>query len=267
MSTVARAIEPVLTKPLDPPAPYYGGKRKVTHIVWPRFGNPVNYIEPFFGMGAVLLGRPHEPRNETINDKDGYVANFWRALKHHPEGVATYADHPVNEIDLHARHAWLVSEKKDFTEWLISDPENFDSKKAGWWVWGLSAWIGSGWCDDTAYRKRIDIRPGGRGGYRAQMMPRPNLRPKNGVNKTFRKRIQAGKGRNGGVHATKYRIPHKIPHLSQTQGTHRKTIGDIYEYLQTLSYRLRHTYVCCGDWSRICGPITYIQNRTNGRIP
>src|ERR1035441_10569578 len=29
---------------------------------------------------------------------------------------------------------------------LEADPEFYDAKVAGWWVWGVNAWIGSGWC-------------------------------------------------------------------------------------------------------------------------
>jgi hypothetical protein len=43
-----------------------------------------------------------------VNDIDGYVSNFWRAVQADPELVAHYADWPVNEVDLHARHRWLV---------------------------------------------------------------------------------------------------------------------------------------------------------------
>jgi hypothetical protein len=87
---------------------YFGGKSKVAPLVWARLGDVDNYVEPFFGSGAVLLTRPHPPRIETVNDLDCYVANFWRATQHDPEAVAEYADWPVNEIDLHARHRWLV---------------------------------------------------------------------------------------------------------------------------------------------------------------
>ena len=38
------------------PFPWFGGKSRVAHIVWDRFGNVPNYVEPFFGSGAVLLG-------------------------------------------------------------------------------------------------------------------------------------------------------------------------------------------------------------------
>ena len=91
------------------PFPWFGGKSKVADLVWERFGDVQNYVEPFFGSGAVLLNRPHSPSTETINDLDCMVANFWRALQHEPEAVAEAADNPVNEADQHARHLWLCS--------------------------------------------------------------------------------------------------------------------------------------------------------------
>jgi site-specific DNA-adenine methylase len=75
------------------PYPYFGGKSRVAALVWERLGNPANYIEPFFGGGAVLLNRPawHAQAGwplETINDLNGYVENFWRAVKSNPAGIA-----------------------------------------------------------------------------------------------------------------------------------------------------------------------------------
>lgn len=70
------------------PFPWFGGKSKVAPIIWDRFGDVPNYVEPFFGSGAVLLNRPTESGTETINDLDCMVANFWRALQHDPEALA-----------------------------------------------------------------------------------------------------------------------------------------------------------------------------------
>ena len=86
-----------------------------------------------------------EPGTETVNDLDCMVANFWRALQHDPEAVADAADRPVNEADQHARHLWLCSQE-EFRERMKTDPEFYDAKIAGWWVWGQCIWIGSGWC-------------------------------------------------------------------------------------------------------------------------
>lgn len=137
---------------LPSPYPWFGGKRKAAPLVWGRFGNVANYVEPFFGSGAVLLARPHKPGIETINDADGFIANFWRAVQADPDAVAHYADWPVNEIDLHSRHAWLIA-RRESVEKMLADPEYFDAKVAGWWVWGLSCWIGSGWCAVESHRR------------------------------------------------------------------------------------------------------------------
>ena len=129
---------------LKAPFPWFGGKSRVAHIVWDRFGNVPNYVEPFAGSLAVLLGRPHAPKTETVNDLDGHLVNFWRSIKLSPDITASWADWPVSEIDLLARHRWLV--RQEFRERLRDDPDWHDARIAGWWVWGLCAWIGSGWC-------------------------------------------------------------------------------------------------------------------------
>jgi site-specific DNA-adenine methylase len=130
---------------LKAPFPWFGGKSRAAPIIWPRFGDVPNYVEPFAGSLATLLLRPHPPRTETVNDLDCYLANFWRAIACDPEGVAQAADWPVNEADLTARHRWLMAQSC-FRDRMRAESDYFDSKVAGWWVWGLCAWIGSGWC-------------------------------------------------------------------------------------------------------------------------
>jgi hypothetical protein len=133
------------------PFPWFGGKSRVADIVWERFGSVPNYVEPFFGSGAVLLARPHAPGTETVNDLDCYLANFWRAIKADSKATAQWADWPVNEADLLARHQWLV-DQKDFREDIRHDPAYCDFRIAGWWVWGICQWIGSGWCVERGNR-------------------------------------------------------------------------------------------------------------------
>lgn len=130
---------------LRAPFPWFGGKSRVAPVVWRAFGNVPNYVEPFAGSLATLLARPHAPKIETVNDLDCYLANFWRALAADPDAVARHADWPVNEADLSARHQWLVDQTA-FRERMAVDPDFYDAKIAGWWVWGLCSWIGSGWC-------------------------------------------------------------------------------------------------------------------------
>ena len=136
-----------MNAPLQAPFPWFGGKRTVAADIWARFGPVDNYVEPFFGSGAVLLARPAPWRGvETVNDADGMVANFWRAVSADPDAVARWADWPVSEADLHARHYWLVTEGRERLARFLGRPDGYDAQVAGWWVWGICSWIGSGWC-------------------------------------------------------------------------------------------------------------------------
>jgi DNA adenine methylase len=125
------------------PYPYFGNKKKVVQDIWNRLGNVENYIEPFAGSLSVLLGNPNTPKMETTNDLDGFISNFWRAVRTEPEKVAEHADYPVLELDLHTRHKWFLSPEADeFRKKLHDEPEFYDPKIAGWWVWGMNASIG-----------------------------------------------------------------------------------------------------------------------------
>lgn len=214
---------------LRAPFPYFGGKSSIAAEVWARFGDVPNYVEPFFGSGAVLLLRPHEPQLETVNDADGFVANFWRAVSAAPDEVARYADWPVNENDLHARHAWLVQRKESLVEKLEGDPDYYDAKIAGWWCWGMCCWIGSGFCSGNGPWRQIDGRL---------------VRVSNGSGGVERKRIHLG---------------------DKGKGVQRQLARDgIYQWMAALSERMRRVRVCCGDWSRVCGPSPTIKNGLTG---
>jgi DNA adenine methylase len=72
--------------------------------------------------------------------------NFWRAVSNDPDGVAKFADYPVNEIDLHARQRWLTSTAtQEFKNKLEEDSDFYDIKAAGYWVWGVGASVGNNW--------------------------------------------------------------------------------------------------------------------------
>jgi DNA adenine methylase len=162
---------------LAAPFPWFGGKSNACEQVWAAFGAVDNYVEPFAGSAAMLLGAPKTPgagkRIETINDFDGMVANFWRAVAADPEAVANHADWPVNEVDLHSRHAWLAGRRESLTVELLTSPEWFDAKVAGWWVWGLCCWIGRGWCGEgVAWRQLPQLSHAGNGINRSTDMPR-----------------------------------------------------------------------------------------------
>jgi hypothetical protein len=213
---------------LDAPFPWFGGKRRIAPVVWQHFGQVDNYVEPFFGSGAVLLGRPQPiAGNETINDLDGLVANFWRAIKHRPEETAEWADNPVNENDLHARHVWLLSERDSLAARLEGDPEWCDAKIAGWWVWGISCWIGSGFCSGNGPWQVID------------------------------RQLVHLSGNGQGVNR-------QLVHLSSNgQGVNRQRRESLIGWFEVLSERLRNVRVCCGEWTRVLGPsVTFKQGTT-----
>jgi len=65
-------------------------------VAWHRFGDVANYVEPFCGTCAVLLANP-SPKYECVNDVNGFIANFWRALSKDAYAVFRHCDHPVNE--------------------------------------------------------------------------------------------------------------------------------------------------------------------------
>ena len=131
---------------LTAPFPYFGGKSLACAQVWAAFGEVKNYVEPFCGSAAMLLGAPDGRRVETINDADGFVANFWRAVSKDNAAVAEALDWPVNEADLFARHIWLVQQSEGLLARLHADPDYYDARIAGWWAWGACSWIGRGWC-------------------------------------------------------------------------------------------------------------------------
>lgn len=217
------------------PFPYFGGKSAAASMIWDRFGDVRNYVEPFCGSMAVLLNRPHWPfdtnRIETVNDADCFLSNFWRALQADPEQVSHHADWPVNEADLHARHLWLVNVGREHVEKLRTDPDWFDAKIAGWWVWGRCQWIGSGWCHHPEWQQLPHLGNAGMGIHRpSQQLPHLG---------------NAGRGDS----------PTELE---------ASEVNDLTQYLCLLAERLRRVRVCCGDWSRVCGPTPTVKQGLTG---
>ena len=94
-----------------------------------------------------MLANPHPANMEIVCDTNGFICNFWRSVKADPDQTAYYADYPSIHQDLTARHKWLKLWGMQHSATLCDDPEWFDCKAAGWWVWGMSLWIGGEWCD------------------------------------------------------------------------------------------------------------------------
>lgn len=206
------------------PFPWFGGKSSIAAEVWARLAPDVSaYVEPFAGSAAMLLARPDWTPDvtwiETINDFDGFVSNFWRSVQSDPDAVAHHADWPVNENDLHARHHWLITAgQASMRPLLEGDPDWYDPQIAGWWVWGASCWIGSGWCSGRGPWTVIDgqlVHLGDAG---------------QGVN---RQRVHLGDAGQGDAG-------------DGTQG--------LYAWIRALSDRLARVRVISGDWQRAVTP-------------
>ncbi len=230
---------------LQAPFPYFGAKSRVADLVWERFGCVPNYVEPFFGSGAMLLRRPawtfpagDSCDRETINDADGHVVNFWRAIKHDPVGTAAGADRIVHELDLHAVgdalfcrpcERWPMA-PREFVEWLRADEMHYHAEIAGSWAWFLSNWIGG-----------LPSVSGNSG--------HQNERG------THRRRPHVGDAGRG--------VSRQLPHLGDAgRGECARRRRVLVDWFQRLSNRLRNVRCCCGDWSRVCGPSVTWNNAT-----
>ncbi len=210
-----------------PPFIYFGGKSKIASTVWELFGNVKNYVEPFAGSLAVLRLRPTwhfdgSVRVETVNDLDYFITNFWRAVQQAPEEVAKWANNPIIEADLHARHKWLVEiGKPELASKMHDDPDYYNAKIAGWWVWGINAWIGKGWCQD-ANRQLPHLGNTGKG-----------------VNRQLPHLGDTGKGVN-----------RQLPNLKENL-RHQAHLDNLTSYFQAYADRLRYVRITNGSWERV----------------
>lgn len=227
---------------LKAPFPWFGGKSRVADQIWERFGPVTRYVEPFCGSAACLWARPDPQGAEIINDMDALLTNFMRSVRHDPDGVAEWADRPVNEVDMQAAHRWLCKqpEKSQFEEAMRHDLGLYDVKRAGLWVWGLSSWIGSGWCAGEYYG------------------------PENEKNR--RKQVCNDGSKLPQVSRTRgiNTVGRQLPIVTQTQGIN--TVNEKAQFMRQLAERLRHTMVCCGDWRRVVTPCVLDLGKTTTAV-
>jgi len=228
---------------LRSPYPYFGTKRKIAPLIWERFGNVSNFVDPFFGSNAVLLARPDEHRwwdkIETVNDADGAVCNFWRAVKADPEAVAHYADWPVIESDLHARNIACINAYNSIVARLEGDPEWYDAKLAGWWVWGVSGTIGG-----------------------AGVFGRP-VGPWQSVDGLMTNTGMPGVGAWRQLPSLSVRGTgvHRVIDLAADARHDVQRTDALTAWMAALGDRMRHVRICCGDWTRVTGDSITTKNR------
>jgi len=235
--------------------------------VWSRFGDVDNYVEPFMGSLAVLLRRPaghfaNRYRVETANDLNHYIVNFWRAVAADPDEVGRYADNPVTEADLCARHTWLVRSREaaEFREKMRTDPHHHDAKIAGWWVWGACCWIAGAWCATHDSRGDTGAVAGGRPQLADTYDIGRGVNAGGGLKQKRPDLNEAAVGVNagGGLWVQRPQLlvangvvsggPAAVPQMSICD-VRRAWLVD---WMRRLADRLRLVRTCYGHWSRVC---------------
>lgn len=197
-------------------------------LIWEKLGSVDNYVEPFGGSLAVLLARPDEHewwlKKETVGDFSGMIVNVFRSIQKAPDAVAEHANYPVTEADLTARHLYLVRYEESLTKKLINDPEFYDPKAAGWWIWGVSSWVGGDWMT-------------GKGPHRGE--------EKEGLGVYRKLPMVAGSHSGKGIH--------KMPKSSYIEATNLNSSleAELQETFAKIQNRLRRVRITCGDWSRL----------------
>ncbi len=218
--------------PLEAPYLWFGGKSRCAETVWSRFGEVDAFSEPFYGTGAVLLAAPWSPgcrRFEAVNDIDAFVANFWRAVQAAPDAVAAACDWPANEVDLIARHKWLVevSRKAAFCQRMLDDPDFYDVRTAAWWCWGICCWFGSGWCHGVWHG--------------------PGSGEKGFVKKPVAQH-------QGALRPNAWPVALDVAAAAAISAEMDQRREGMRLWFNALAARLRDVRVCCGDFARICTP-------------
>ena len=262
---------------MKPPFPYYGGKGRWAPLVWERLGNPTVYVEPFAGSIAVLLARPGGPGvREIVCDTDGHICNFWRAVQSDPDRVAKHCDWPTIHQDLTARHRYLVEWRERNAERLSEDPRWYDAEMAGWWVWGISIWIGGGWCERTGDRMpHVKARAGGQG-VSKQVSRVPEKRPLisghpggKGVSRQsmrvreIRPKVQPTGGGQGV--SKQRRCEEKRPYVNDRGGGHgvsKQTAGGWHDVFRALQKRLENVVVLNRGWRSALTPTLLMHTET-----
>lgn len=234
-------------EPMTIPVPWFGGKSRAASLIWDRFGHAL-------------------PKVATGNDISGFVANFFRCLATSEtlaEAVASWADYPVHECDLHSIHKWLLRGAADLRTALDADPDYCDPKIAGRWAWGASAWIGTGWSEEGASPSEQPPLDGGKSavGVHGRVARSPSVRLPDLAGGTQwgteEPNTRAGKG----VHGVAVREPSRQLPAVSTAGMGLNSVGArtrLYDIFAELHRRLRYVRFSCGDAFRILTPsVTY----------
>ena len=137
------------------PFPWFGGKSSVARLIWSRVGIVRAYVEPFGGSLALYLAAPTPPQRPVLNDLDGLLINFWRAVQRDAFTVAMLARAPASSLELQARHNAVTVRASGLVERVASDPDFYDSTMAAYWLYARSALVGGRGIFETPIGTRV----------------------------------------------------------------------------------------------------------------
>ena len=117
--------------------PYIGGKYTIAPEINRRFGEVDTRIDAFTGSSSWILAS--EPaKYEIVNDLDGYVVNYLRAVKYAPDKVARHLDFPRAELELIAYHHYTRDRLPELVARLGGDPDYYDPVLAARWAYVMA---------------------------------------------------------------------------------------------------------------------------------
>ena len=113
---------------------YPGGKRRVVPVINQCFGKIDVRVDAFTGSSAWVLAS--EPvKYEVVNDADGYVVNYLRAIREAPDEVARYLDVPPAELEVMAFAIFQKHKLPELVAKLGADSDFYDAKIAARWAY------------------------------------------------------------------------------------------------------------------------------------
>lgn len=115
------------------PLTYYGGKQALSTQIVPLFPSHRIYLEPFAGGAATLFAKSRVER-ETLNDLDGTIMRFWRALRDRPEELAAaVAATPYGRDEWHAsRDQGAEDDIEAARRLLVEVDQSFSRSRRSW---------------------------------------------------------------------------------------------------------------------------------------
>lgn len=130
---------------------YYGGKQRMAHKIVPLIPKHINYVEPFFGGGAVFFSKPF-PKitnsghyKEIINDKDQRLIRFYRVFQNRYEDLYELLDKTLySKVEYQKSKMILNGEIMVDEVWFawayfVNIQQSFASQLLGGWGFSSSA--------------------------------------------------------------------------------------------------------------------------------